>query len=115
MAASFVAMDSRSGFQRLASWCRLTTRVSNTDVWDWFLHGQVEGWHFVRDHARGQILYGNIQAYSESEKRRELWLRDVRVYDGKTEPATFLYEAKDLYWSGSSEFVTIETPPEQLQ
>ena len=111
--SGFVALDSRSALHRVATYCRLTNRVSNADVWSSFLDGQGEGWHFVRDHARGLLYFGHIHVYSDSEKRREIWMKRVRVYDG-TEPAVLLYETADLYWAGSPEDATLESPSSKV-
>lgn len=63
---------------------------------------------FVRDHKLDLLYFGWILVYSDSEKQRELLLRDVRVYNNSTDD--FLYEVSRMYLSRESFDLTIEVP-----
>ncbi len=59
----------------------VSTRYGGEDVWE-IANREIfpERWVVVRDLRANLIYYGYIQAYSESEKERELLLGDVDVF-----------------------------------
>lgn len=90
---------------------RVTRRFGDKDVWDYFhsLPNTPEyEWVFVRDHKTELVYYGWICAYSESEKERELLMRDVDVYTN--DKGTFLYKTRMLYLCRNRYDLTIEIP-----
>jgi len=90
---------------------RATRRFGDKDVWDYFhsLPNTPEhGWVFVRDHKTGLVYYGWICAYSESEKERELLIRNVDVYTN--DKGKFLYKTGTLYLCRNRYDLTIEIP-----
>ena len=94
---------------------RATNRTGDEDVWNEFHRALARRWIYVRDHKRGLIYYGWVQAYSESGEERELLLKDVDVSKEQTEGDTsleFLYKTEVLYLSRSKFELTIEMPPE---
>lgn len=93
----------------------VSSRFGDEDVWDFFHNVQNIDWLFVRDHKLNVTYFGWIQVFSDSEKERELLLRDVRVYsnseveDGSA-TGKFLYEASVIYLSRNRYDITIEVP-----
>jgi hypothetical protein len=61
----------------------------------------------VRDFDKKMVFAGWVRAFSESEKARELLLRDVRVtdFDG-----AFLYEVPLMYLAAPADTFHIEFP-----
>ncbi len=106
IAASFVHM--RKLINKFGRLIHVTRRYGDEDVWDYF-HGfpNVE-WVFVRDHKLDLVYFGWILAYSDSEKERELLLRDVEVYSNKT--GNLLYRSDTLYLSRQRYDLSIEVP-----
>lgn len=88
---------------------RVTRRAGDEDVWDGF-HNLPDTpeyqWVFVRDHKTELVYYGWICAYSDSEKERELLMRDVDVYTN--DKGEFLYKTGMLYLCRDKYDLTIE-------
>lgn len=95
---------------RIGRYTETTKRLGDEDVWDYFhTHLNTDyGWVFVRDHKLDLIYYGWISAYSDSEKERELLLRDVQVYSNTVRG--LLYEVSAIYFSRNRYDLTIEVP-----
>ena len=85
---------------RLLIWSRATNKYGDEDVWDFMFNssqGESEYVH-VRDFEKGMTYTGWVSAFSETEKLRELLLRDVIVYTGDSGESTavpLLYLARD--------------------
>ena len=85
---------------RLLIWSRATNKYGDEDVWDYMFNssqGEIEYVH-VRDFEKGMTYTGWVSAFSETEKLRELLLRDVIVYTGDSGESTavpLLYLARD--------------------
>lgn len=86
----------------------VTKRFGDEDVWSYFNNLYEAQWLFVRDHKLDLLYFGWILAYSDSEKERELLLKDVRVYKNSTND--FLYEVSRMYISRERFDLTIEVP-----
>lgn len=86
----------------------VTKRFGDEDVWSYFNNVYGAQWVFVRDHKLDLLYFGWILVYSDSEKQRELLLRDVRVFNNSTDD--FLYEVSRMYLSRESFDLTIEVP-----
>jgi Family of unknown function (DUF6338) len=86
-----------------------TKRYGDEDVWDFTFNSgkpEVEYVH-VRDFDKKITYAGWVEAFSETEKLRELRLRDVIVYDfeGNT-----LYETPRVYLARKMDNIDIEFP-----
>ena len=85
---------------RLLIWSRATNKYGDEDVWDYMFNssqGESEYVH-VRDFEKGMTYTGWVSAFSETEKLRELLLRDVIVYTGDSGESTAVplpYLARD--------------------
>jgi len=96
---------------KLGRYLHITRKFGDEDVWDFF-HNLPEElgyeWVYVRDYKANLVYFGCIVAYSDSEKERELLLKDVEVFtnsEGKR-----LYESKMLYLCRDKYDLSIEVP-----
>lgn len=95
---------------------RLTSRISDDDVWSEFLDPQKhkhwkKDWYFVRDHSKTLLYYGAITSWSDSRETRELVLENVSVCDGRT--GREMFKTDVLYLAADVHSLTIEAPSEQ--
>jgi hypothetical protein len=86
---------------------RVTKRYGDDDLWAYF-HDGSKGLVVVRDHKLDLMYYAYVQAYSESDTKRELWLATVTVYNGVG--GQKLYETPSMYLCRGDEDLTIEWP-----
>jgi hypothetical protein len=96
-------------FTRFLQHIKATKRYGDEDVWDYMFNSgraEVEYVH-VRDFEKKLAYAGWVEVWSESEKQRELVLRDVIVYDfeGKT-----LFETPRVYLARKADNIDIEFP-----
>lgn len=91
-----------------------TKRYGDEDVWNFF-HDSEKGhsWVYVRDHKLGLLYFGEIYAYSDSQKDRELVLKDVTVHDIAS--GERLYKRDVLYFSRDRFDLTVEIPDMKLR
>lgn len=86
-----------------------TKKYGDEDVWDFLFNSPdaaVEYAH-VRDHEKQLVFAGWINAFSETDKVRELVLLDVEVSDFE---GTTLYKTPRLYLGLPSDNVHVEFP-----
>jgi hypothetical protein len=86
-----------------------TRRYGDEDVWDFTFNSgkpEVEYVH-VRDFDKKITYAGWVEAFSETEKLRELRLRDVIVYDFEGDT---LYETPRVYLARKMDNIDIEFP-----
>jgi hypothetical protein len=86
-----------------------TKRYGDEDVWDYTFNSgraEVEYVH-VRDFDKKITYAGWVEAFSESEKQRELRLRDVIVYDFES---NILFETPRVYLARKADNIDIEFP-----
>ena len=88
---------------------RATKRYGDEDVWDFMFNsqrGEIEYLH-LRDFEKKLTYAGWVESFSESEKQRELVLRDVIVYDfeGNT-----IFETERVYLARKADNIDIEFP-----
>jgi hypothetical protein len=86
-----------------------TKKYGGEDVWD-FTFNSSDPWSeyvHVRDYANNKIYSGWVKAFSESEKTRELLLREVEVFDLE---GTRLYSMPLIYLGCAPDSVYIEFP-----
>jgi len=88
---------------------KATKRYGDEDVWDFTFNSTeavVEYVHF-RDFERTLVYAGWVSTFSETDKLRELVLRDVQVFDFE---GTLQYETPLLYLARKPEDIHIEFP-----
>ncbi len=109
MALVHVWFDSRKLFSRFMRGARLTTRYGTEDVWDYTFSRKdpMFGYLNLRDFDKEVIYSGFIELYSESDKLREVVLRDAIAYsfDG-----TELFKAPRVYIARDKDNIDIEFP-----
>jgi hypothetical protein len=86
-----------------------TKRVGEEDIWDITFNSSApwSEYVYVRELDKERILSGWVFGFSESEKTRELLLRNVDVYDLQGE---FLYNAPLIYLARAPDSIDIEFP-----
>ncbi|MFH0989500.1 MAG: DUF6338 family protein [bacterium] len=89
---------------------KITSKFGDDDVWSYFLSDDEVHWVWVRCPKDNIVYEGWVQAFSESEKYREIVLRDVKVYANNN--SSFLYEIPAAYLSGEPNDLFIEIPPD---
>lgn len=94
---------------RLLQKAKATKRYGDEDVWDYTFNSpraEVEYIH-LRDFEKQITFPGWVEVFSETEKLRELVLRDVRVYsfDGD-----MLYETPRIYVARERGNIDLEFP-----
>jgi len=95
---------------RLGRKARMTNRFGDEDVWEYLHNSRDIEWVFVRDHKLDLIYYAWISAFSDSEKDREMILRDVSVFRNDVDVDGPLYEVEALYISRDKYDLSIEIP-----
>jgi hypothetical protein len=88
---------------------RATKRYGDQDVWDFIFNsprGETEYLN-LRDFEKKLTYAGWVESFSESEKQREIVLRDVIVYDfeGNT-----IFETERVYLARKADDIDIEFP-----
>jgi hypothetical protein len=86
-----------------------TKRFGDEDVWDFTFNSndtRVEFVHF-RDFEQKVVYAGWVNTFSETDKIRELVLREVEVYDFE---GNRLYDVPLLYLARKPETIHIEFP-----
>lgn len=86
-----------------------TKRYGDEDIWDYMFNSgraEVEYLH-LRDFEKKLVYCGWVESWSESERQRELVLRDVIVYDIE---GTKLFETPRVYLARKADNIDIEFP-----
>jgi len=97
---------------RFAQIIRATKRYGDEDVWHYFhnIHSpKISDWFVVRNLERDLMYSGNITTYSETDKERELLIKEVDVYKNST--GEYMYSADEVYLSLDKNNITIEINP----
>ena len=79
-------------------------------MWNYLFNSSNVEWVFVRDHKTDLVYYGWIEVFSDSEKERELILKDVDVYSNTTDLQDPIYKIPLMYLSRDKHDLTIEVP-----
>ena len=69
---------------RVAALCRVTNKFGELNVWEYTLNLREVQWAVVRDIKNNLAFEGWIEAYSDVDAPRELFLRDVSVFRNDT-------------------------------
>ncbi len=108
LAFPLAAIENCKFITKLGRCLGITKKYGDEDVWS-YLHnskGEIE-WVVVRDHKSKLTYYGSIRVFSDSGKKRELFLKDVDVC---SEEGKELYSLWGLYISRSDDDLSIEIP-----
>jgi hypothetical protein len=94
---------------RFLQFIKATKTYGDEDVWDYTFNSSIPAVEYVhfRDFENQLVCAGWVKEYSETEKLRELVLRDVQVYDFE---GTLQYEIPLLYLARAPENIHIEFP-----
>lgn len=84
---------------------KATFRYGSEDLWEKFQKDYGDNWITVRDLKTRFYYFGHIVTYSDSDKRRELIMKDASVY---TEDGDFCYEVNKVYLSREFDDLIIE-------
>ena len=86
-----------------------TKRYGDEDVWDWmFNSGRAEAEYVnIRDFGKQLAYSGYVEAFSETEKQREIMLTNFQVhnFDG-----VLVYESARVYLAREAKDIDIEFP-----
>lgn len=94
---------------RFLQWIGATKRYGDEDIWEFMFNSrraEVEYVH-LRDFDKKLAYAGWVEAFSESEKQRELVLRDVNVFDFD---GNLIMETARVYLARKAENIDIEFP-----
>ncbi len=86
----------------------ITKKFADLDVWG-YLHNSDDDalrWIRVRDHEHNLVYEGYVEAFSDTFKDNEMFLREVMV--SKNDTGDFLYDVPGLYISRKQDAITIE-------
>ena len=94
---------------RFLQFIRATKIYGDEDVWDYTLNSSSPAVEYVnfRDFEKKIVYAGWVISYSETEKLRELALRDVQIFDFDGQ---FLFEMPMAYLARAPENIHIEFP-----
>ncbi len=106
IAIFFTIADTYKWFNRVARYLKLTNKFGDLDVWGFVLNLEDTNWVTVRDHNNNLCFEGWVQAFSDTSKKAELFLRDVSVFDNLTGDP--LYQVGALYISRDRHNISIE-------
>lgn len=86
-----------------------TKRYGDEDIWEFMFNSRRAEVEFVnlRDFKKKLTYTGWVEAFSESEKQREIVLRDVIVYDFDS---NIIMETERVYLARSADNIDIEFP-----
>lgn len=86
---------------------KASRKFGNEDVWDFTFNNPAIKYVNIRDFEKRLIYTGWVDAFSESEKLRELLLSEVQIYDFD---GALLYEMPLIYLARDSNDIHIEFP-----
>lgn len=94
---------------RFLQWIGATKRYGDEDLWEFMFNSRRAEVEYVnfRDFDKRLAYTGYVEAFSESEKQRELVLRDVIVYDFD---GTVIMQTPRVYIAREAKNIDIEFP-----
>ncbi|UMM64711.1 hypothetical protein [Aristophania vespae] len=104
---SIVWLKSNKYLTRFLIKHNVTKRYGCEDVWDYILHSKGETYVRVWDYTNKLVFSGCIISFSETDKVRELMLRDVTIYDLN---CVEIFITAELYISRPSDAIVLEFP-----
>ncbi len=95
---------------RIGQRIQCTRRYGDEDVWEFFQDTCAFGqWLYIRDHKLNLLYFAAIEAFSDTDKGRELILAQATVFSNSN-PQAPLYLARKMYISRRRDELTIELP-----
>ncbi|MBD3377871.1 hypothetical protein GF406_22770 [candidate division KSB1 bacterium] len=93
---------------KIAQSLGVTEKFAEVDVWSYILNSENDAkqWIRVRDHEKNLCYEGWIEAFSETFKENELFIRDVKVYLNNT--GAHLYNVSGMYVTRPNDDITLE-------
>lgn len=82
---------------KIARKYNISSKGGDDDIWDYLFGSNQVEWVSIRDLENDLIYQGAIRAFSEKDDKRELYLSDVIVFDGKN--GDELYTMDDVYFN----------------
>jgi hypothetical protein len=98
---------------RIAIKLNITKRFDDRSVWLQFLDLGEYDYIMVNDVKSGLLYYGEVRSYAESTNLREIWLRNVTVFNGSS--GEKVYESDTIYIARTPEDLGIEIPSESMR
>lgn len=95
-------------FFRFAKFLKLSKKYGDESLYTFFLNAKEVEWVWVRDKKKGFTYQGAVESFSETERTREIALRDVTVYT--YDNSEFCYDIPRCYLSFQTNDVVIEIP-----
>jgi hypothetical protein len=65
---------------RFAQFSTISNRFGDDDVWNFILNSKNIDWIYLRDYTNSLVYRGQIQAFSDPDKKKEVLLYNVTVY-----------------------------------
>jgi hypothetical protein len=84
---------------------KITCRYGDEDLWEKFQLDNGNEWMVIRDHKVGLYYFGHILTYSDTERMRELIMKEVSVF---TKDGELCYEVDKVYIGRQFDDITIE-------
>lgn len=96
-------------FIRFLRKIKASKSYGDDDVWKYLMSSDFPETEYInlRDFDRQIVYTGYVKAYSEKEGIRELYLRDVKVYDFS---ANFIFETPNIYLARKPDDIHLEFP-----
>jgi hypothetical protein len=87
----------------------ITNKYGNEDIWDFTFNSRRKDVEFiyVRDFEKELVYAGKVISFSQSEKLREIVLKEVKIYNFSSEE---IYAIPKIYLARKSDDITIEFP-----
>jgi hypothetical protein len=94
---------------RFLQWIRATKTYGDEDVWDFTFNSPIAAVEYVhfRDFDNKIVYAGWVKEFSETEKLRELVLRDAQIFDFE---GNLLFETPLVYLARKPENIHVEFP-----
>jgi hypothetical protein len=103
----FVSLPLNSHWiNRFGETIRVSDKFGALDVWARTFNSTETTWVVVRDLEENLAYDGWVEAFSDTYDVNELFLRDVRVFEGNT--SSFLYQLEAVYLTRPKDKLTIE-------
>jgi hypothetical protein len=93
---------------RIARWLRISDKYGDENLFSFFLNAKEVTWICIRMPSKNLTYEGWRESFSETDKIREIVLRDVRVY--RYEDSALLYEVPAIYLCLPVDDIVIEMP-----
>lgn len=109
LAIIWLFVSNRKWDTRFLQWIGATKTYGDEDVWDFTFNSSVAAVEYVhfRDFANKIVYAGWVKEFSETEKLRELVLRDAEIYDFD---GNKLFDTPLVYLARDPENIHIEFP-----